>query len=57
MEVLPHERWRKLGSLIQGIVVRQCLKGIHTIYGYNTDNPWIIDAAMLRCGKDKPRNI
>jgi len=28
VEVLPHERWRKLGSLIQGIVVRQCLKGM-----------------------------
>jgi len=28
VKVLPHERWRKLGNLIQGIVVRRCLKGM-----------------------------
>ncbi len=28
VKVLPHERRRKLGSLIQGVVVRQCLKGM-----------------------------
>jgi hypothetical protein len=28
VEVLPHERWHKLGSLIQGVVVRRGLKGM-----------------------------
>lgn len=28
VKVLPHEHWCKLGSLIQGDIVRCCLKGM-----------------------------